>query len=83
MKPSAKRALLLPAWPERRLYWRVAGFWARGLLPILEERARGVGPLPALRGGAAVRWASVGELLLRLELRVYRCGGERGETALQ
>ena len=28
MKPSAKRALLLPAWLERKLYWQVAGlFW--------------------------------------------------------
>jgi len=33
MKPSAKRALLLPAWLERKLYSRAAGFLACGLQP--------------------------------------------------
>ena len=58
MKPSAKRALLLPAWRERRLYWQVAGFFARGLLPLLEELGRGVGPFfgPARRDYGAVDW---------------------------
>ena len=58
MKPSAKRALLLPAWRERRLYSRVAGFWARGLLPLLVERGRGVGPFfgPARRDCGAAGW---------------------------
>ena len=35
MKPSAKRALLLPAWPERKLYSRAAGFF--GLRPATES----------------------------------------------
>ena len=35
MKPSAKRAFLLPAWPERKLYWRAAGFL--GLRPATDS----------------------------------------------
>ena len=45
MKPSAKRALLLPAWPERKLYWRAAGFSAWGLQPNQGVRTGGVGPV--------------------------------------
>ena len=35
MKPTAKRALLLPAWPERKLYRQAAGFF--GLRPATES----------------------------------------------
>ena len=42
MEPSAKRALLLPAWLERKLYGRVAGFLACGLLPNQGVLAGGV-----------------------------------------
>ena len=39
MKPSAKRALLLPAWLERKLYWQEAGlFW-----PVACNLIRGCG----------------------------------------
>jgi hypothetical protein len=66
MKPSAKRALLLPAWLERKYYSRAAGFWACGLQPNREVLTGGVGPFtgPARHGGivreACVR-ARVGE----------------------
>ena len=53
MKPSAKRALLLPAWPERRLWGQVAGiFW-----PVACGRIRGVlaGGVRAFLGPCAAR----------------------------
>ena len=56
MEPSAKRALLLPAWLERKLYGRVAGFLACGLRPHQGVVTGGVRALlRALRGTAAVR----------------------------
>ena len=39
MKPSAKRALLLPAWLERKLYLRVAGLFR----PVACNRIMGCG----------------------------------------
>lgn len=61
MKPSAKRALLLPAWPERKLYWRVAGFFQ----PAACNRIRrgltgGVGPFfwPCA-ARRLLRWAGI------------------------
>ena len=45
MKPSAKRALLLPAWPERKLYWQVAGFFRPVACNRIQEGLTGgVGP---------------------------------------
>ena len=53
MKPSAKRALLLPAWLERKYYSRAAGFLACGLQPNREVLTGGVGLFsgPARHGG--------------------------------
>ncbi|GAA4033363.1 hypothetical protein GCM10022409_17090 [Hymenobacter glaciei] len=60
MKPSAKRALPLPAWLERKLYWQVAGLFR----PAACNRIKGCGRAAwgyflALRGPGAVRWAGV------------------------
>ena len=61
MEPSAKRALLLPAWLERKLYWRVEGFLACGLLPNQGVVTGGVRPF---FGPCAARrrcgWLAVG-----------------------
>ena len=53
MKPSAKRALLLPAWPERRLWGQAAGV----LQPVACGRIRGVlaGGVRAFLGPCAAR----------------------------
>ena len=56
IKPSAKRALL-PAWLERSFTCGRPAFSAGGLLPNMWGLVRDVGPFPALRGVAAVRWA--------------------------
>ena len=53
MKPSAKRALLLPAWLERKLYSRVAGFF--GLWPATESGGLTGGVGPFFWAGAAWR----------------------------
>ncbi|WP_380267244.1 hypothetical protein [Hymenobacter caeli] len=60
MKPSAKRALFLPAWLERKYYSRAAGIFRRRPATELVGLVRGVGPFSALRGVAAVRWACPG-----------------------
>ena len=61
MEPSAKRALLLPAWLERKLYGRVAGFLACGLLP---NQGVVTGGVRAFFGPCAARrrcgWLAVG-----------------------
>ena len=68
MKPSAKRALLLPAWLERKLYWQVAGLFRA----VACNRIRGCGRaawgraqmldahFQARRGLAAVRMVGRG-----------------------
>ena len=85
MKPSAKRALLLPAWLERKLYWQVAGLFR----PVACNRIRGVrtgGMGPFFRPGAAWQrcgWLVVGLILGCRWLLGKRCVGQRGGAALQ
>jgi hypothetical protein len=58
IRPSAKRALLLPAWPERKLYPQAAGFWACGLQRHQGVLTGGVRPFSGLArpGSGAVGW---------------------------
>ena len=83
MEPSAKRALLLPAWLERKLCWRVAGFLACGLLP---NQGVVTGGVRAFFGPCAARrrcgWLAVGVVLECRGLRGNQYCGERGGTEL-
>ena len=84
MKPSAKRALLLPAWPERKLYWRAAGFF--GLRPATESGGADGGVRPffglARPGGGAAGWHWVASLGAVVAIESVRWGEGRDGAAM-
>ena len=60
MKPSAKRALLLPAWLERKYYSLGAGLFRAAACGLIRRDDGRRGAFGARRGTAAVRGLALG-----------------------